>query len=343
METAALVRVLEAWDVAGPWRVSVLADGTNNLVYRAESAAGGGYVLRVYGNHADAERLRFEHAVLTQLEEMGLPFAVPAPLRTRAGATYAYVAVEDGSGGGGVALATLTRLIPGEHPVRENLEQAEAAGTALSLLDEALPRLGGMEDGSQGVSWRSYGDLEHCHPLVPDPRGAIGELPVAGETRARLAARYDWLMERVPSIYATLLRQLVHEDYAPDNMLMVGERVTGVLDFEFCSWDVRVMDLTVALSWWPVRQLGTGDEWPIIAAFARGYARYVRLAAAEIAALPALYELRAYTSLIHRLGRYRAGVSSMEAVVGRAHAALKREEWLWANGERLMETVRAAM
>lgn len=329
--------LLELWDVVGPWRLGALADGTNNLVYRAESAAGGGYVLRVYGNHADAERLRFEHSVLAGLDAVGLPFAVPAPVRTRTGETFAHVMTEDGN----EALATLTRLIPGAAPESANLEQAVAAGEALGLLDEALPQIGTV-DGEQGVSWRSYGDLEHCHPLVPDPRGAIGELPVAEETRTRLAARYDWLMEQIPDIYATLPRQLVHEDYAPDNMLMDGARVTGVLDFEFCTRDVRVMDLTVALSWWPVRQLGTGDEWPIIEAVSRGYGRRVVLAAEEIGALPALYELRAYTSLIHRLGRYRAGVSPMEAVVGRAHAALKREEWLRANGERLKETVRAA-
>ena len=336
MEMAALMGALAAWDVPGPWRVSGLAHGTNNLVYRAESPSGS-YVLVVSSNHVDTGRLRFQHAVLWRLAGMGLPFAVPAPLATKAGDTYALVRVD----GDTRALATLTPLIPGDHPERENVLQAVAAGEALGRLDEALREIGDVGD-ERAVSWRSYGDLEHCHPLVPDPLGAIRELPVAEDARTRLAARYEWLRERIPGIYATLPTQLVHEDYDPSNMLMVGEHVTGVLDFEFCSRDVRVMDLIVALSWWPVRQLGTGHEWPIIEAFVRGYARLVALAAEEIAALPVLYELRAYTSLIHRLGRYRQGLSPLEAVTARAEAALEREDWLRAHAGRLMDVVNAS-
>ncbi len=335
MASAALTGALEMWDVPGPSHVSELAQGTNNLVYRAESPAGR-YVLVVYSNHTDAGRLLFEHAVLGRLSAAGLPFAVPAPVRTKSGETYALITMDDGR----EALATLTPLIAGEHPEHENLAQATAAGEALGMLDEALREIGDVR-GERATTWRSYGDLEHCHPLVPDPLGAIRELPVPEDARQRLAARYEVLMNRVPAIYATLPQQFVHEDYDPGNMLMVGERVMGVLDFEFCTRDVRVMDLTVALSWWPVQQLGTGNEWPIFEAFVRGYARQVTLGAEEIAALPVLYELRAFTSLIHRLGRFRQGLSPLEAVTWRAEAALERADWLRASGGRLMETVSA--
>ena len=125
-------------------------------------------------------------------------------------------------------------------------------------------------------------------------------------------------------------------------MLMDGICVTGVLDFEFCTRDVLPMDLTVALSWWPLDQFGTGAEWPIIRAFARGYARHIRLAPQEIEGIPMLFELRAYTSLIHRLGRYRQGLSPLGAVTARAFAALEREDWLAANGARFVEELRRA-
>jgi len=100
-----------------------------------------------------------------------------------------------------------------------------------------------------------------------------------------------------------------------------------------------VMDLTVALSWWPIAQFGSGDEWPIIRAVVQGYARHVTLTQAETEALPTLFQLRAYTSLIHRLGRYRQGISPLPAVADRAEAALAREDWLRANGERFVEIV----
>src|SRR6185437_14354635 len=155
----------------------------------------------------------------------------------------------------------------------------------------------------------------------------------------RLISGYAWLIERIPDLYATLPQQLAHEDFDPGNVLMEGTRVTGVLDFEFCARDLRAMDLTVALTWWPVRHYGTGAEWPIIAAFANGYARHITLTDVEIEALSTIFRLRAYTSLIHRLGRSRQGLSTLEEALDRAEAAIAREDWLTANGARLIETV----
>jgi len=155
----------------------------------------------------------------------------------------------------------------------------------------------------------------------------------------RLLERYDELMEEIPTLYASLPQQLSHEDYAPSNILMEGGHVTGVLDFEFCARDLGVMDITVALSWWPLSEFGSGAEWPIIEAFGSGFARQKHLTEAEVAAIPTVYNLRAYTSLIHRLGRYRQGVSGLEAVVERAHAALERHRWLAENSRRLVDTL----
>jgi Ser/Thr protein kinase RdoA (MazF antagonist) len=230
-------------------------------------------------------------------------------------------------------LAVLTALIPGAPPQREDLAQAGAAGEALGLLDEALARVQ-LSEPRAALTWRSSGDLAHCHPHVPDPLSDIAELPVSEAARSRLAERYTWLMARIPGLYVRLPQQFMHEDYDPSNLLMDGTQVTGVVDFEFCTRDVRAMDLTVALSWWPLRVLGTGAEWPIMRAFTSGYARRITLDVDEIAAIPLLYELRAYTSLIHRLGRYRQGLSPLEAVIDRAEAALARADWLRTSGDR---------
>jgi homoserine kinase type II len=364
--TPLLNMLVQAWAPPGPLRFSPLAHGTNNVVQRVETPAGS-YVLRVYSNRADLDRLSFEHAILARLAALELPFAVPAPLPTTTGDLFAHVAPDTavwesscgladfspqesacagssvpralpGQYEDGLMLATLTHLIPGAHPRRDDLAQAEAAGAALGLLDATLAHLT-PPNPEEGVSWRSYGDLAHCHPLVPDPSAAIRELPLADDARTRLLERYAWLTERTPGVYASLPRQLVHEDCGPDNMLLEGARVTGVLDFEFCTRDVRVMDLTVALSWWPVARFGSGDEWPIIRAVAGGYARHTHLAAQEITAMPMLFELRAYTSLIHRLGRYRQGLSPLDHVTERALAALERDDWLRANTVRFLEMV----
>jgi homoserine kinase type II len=331
VDLAALDR---AWGIAGPWRAEPLTRGTNNLVQRLETLTGA-YVLRVYSNTADTARLRFERDVLAQLTKARLPFALPTPLPTIDGAYFLAVKTEQGH-----ALATLTPYIPGQPPDRDNLDQATAAGEALGRLTLAMARL---DTPAEGVSWRSSGDLARCHPLVPDPPAAFAELPLPNEKRQRLISGYAWLIERIPDLYATLPQQLAHEDFDPSNVLMEGTRATGVLDFEFCARDVRVMDLTVALTWWPVRRFGTGDEWPIIAAFACGYARHIALTDGEIAALPALFRLRAYTSLIHRLGRSRQGLSTLDEALNRAEAAIAREDWVQSNHVRLIDVVHDAM
>ncbi|MBF6591958.1 MAG: phosphotransferase [Ktedonobacterales bacterium] len=339
MKLAALRR---AWPRVVQWRMRPLAGGTNTRVRLVETPVGR-YVLRIYSHHVDLERLRFEHSILTRLRAEKLPFAVPAPIPTETGDLYARMPAADmDEGGDGEALATLTAFIPGAHPRQGDLAHAMAAGEALATLDAALARISERGAADAGTTWRSYGDLEHCHPLVPDPLAAMGELPMADVSRRRLAARYVALMADIPGVYGRLPRQLTHEDCGPSNVLMEGPRVTGILDFEFCARDVRVMDLAVALSWWPGASFGSGEEWPILRAVAEGYGRQVTLTAEEIEALPLLFQLRAYTSLLHRLGRFRQGLSPLEAVTDRAAAALEREAWLAAHSERLIATVREA-
>jgi Ser/Thr protein kinase RdoA (MazF antagonist) len=323
-----------AWGIARPWRAEPLTHGTNNLVQCVETPTGS-YVLRIYANTSDEERLDFERSVLTQISKAGLPFALPTPLLTTDGASLLKLAAEQER-----RLATLTPYIPGQPPDRDNLDQAIAAGGALGQLTLALATL---DIPAEGISWRSSGDLARCHPLVPDPPAAFADLPLSNEKRHRLITGYAWLVERIPDLYATLPQQLAHEDFVPFNVLMEDARVTGVLDFEFCARDLRAMDLTVALTWWPVRRFGTGEEWPVIAAFTRGYARHLTLTDREIEALPLLFRLRGYTSLIHRLGRARQGLSTDEETLDRAEAAINREDWVRSNDVRLIAVIRKAM
>ncbi len=337
-----LASLQDAWPQTGAWltQPEPLTRGTNNLMYRVE-AAQGAFALRVSGEHVDLRRLRFEHDILAQLDAAGLPFVLPTPLLTAQGDFAARLEPAE-EAAGEPALATLTPLIAGEHPQRDDLAQAVGAGEALGLLDTALELITPAQP-EDAIDWRSTGALAQCHPLVPDPRAALADLPLPADDLTRLRDDYDALMAAIPVLYASLPRQLCHEDYDPSNVLMVGERVTGVLDWEFCALDLRAMDLVVALTWWPIERFGSGDEWPIIAALLWGYVRRRTLADAEVAAIPTLFRLRAYTSLLHRLGRYRQGLSPLEDVVWRATAALEREAWLRAHGERLTQMVGEAL
>ncbi|HEY7849004.1 MAG TPA: phosphotransferase, partial [Ktedonobacterales bacterium] len=284
-----------AWPQTGAWlaQPQPLTRGSNNLMYQVETPTGA-FALRVSGAQVASARLRYEYDVLSQLGGAGLPFALPIPLLTAQGEIFAHIEQAEGA----AALATLTPLIPGEHPQRDDLAQAMSAGEALGLLDAALAQVT-LAQPDTALDWRSTGDLAHCHPFVPDPRAALTELPLPDDQLAQLAENYDTLLAAIPPLYASLPRQLSHEDYDPSNVLMVEEQVTGVLDWEFCALDLRAMDLVVALTWWPAERLGSGEEWPIIAALLWGYTQSRTLESAEVAAIPTLFRLRAFTSLIH--------------------------------------------
>lgn len=43
---------------------------------------------------------------------------------------------------------------------------------------------------------------------------------------------------------------MIHGDLHYDNVMVVGDDVSGLLDFEFCAYDWRAMELAVALSKW---------------------------------------------------------------------------------------------
>ncbi len=331
-----LTLLRQAWPQLGMAKAQPLAGGTNNLMYRFDTDSGS-YVLRVSLGQVTARRLRYEYDILSQLERASLPFAVPTPIPTTHGDIYAKAPM-----GSEPTLATLTPLIPGDLPVRERLDQARSGGEALGLLDQALAKIT-LADPDEAMTWRAVGDLTRCHPAVSEPRAALLELALAPDELAALVREYDALCGAIPALYAQLPRQLSHEDFDPGNILMEDARVTGVLDFEFCAIDVRAMDLVVALTWWPVDHYGTGNEWPILAAVLDGYARTATLEHEEIRAIPTLYMFRAFTSLIHRLGRQRLGLSPMRHVEWRAKAALERAEWLRTNGERLTHVVDEAL
>ncbi len=134
-----------------------------------------------------------------------------------------------------------------------------------------------------------------------------------------------------------LPQQVLHRDYGPSNMLMDDERVTAILDFEFAGVDLRLFDLCVAISWWPVRLMGTGQEWELIDSFGRAYSASVPLSEAELLALPASLRMRDTTSLIWRIGRYIAGLESAKTIQERARHSLWREAWLLGNQGTLVE------
>jgi homoserine kinase type II len=332
-----LSQMWAAWPIAGPWHLSPLFGGTNNLMWRADAADGQSYVLRLSSDLSRAPRMRYEAQILQALEDQHLLFRLPVPLTATSGDCIVSCESEQGTR----MIATLSPLLPGNlhdlPPERHDLLSVSQAASTLAGLDTALAALPDLPAPDGYIPLPTFGELTHWHALVPAPLAAVERLPADREQISQIRAFLTEVLESVPGLYATLPQQVLHRDYDPGNILLDRHRVTAVLDFEFAGRDIRVLELCVALSWWPAHLLGTGTEWELIETFGSAYMKALALSEMELLALPAVFRLRDATSLVHRTGRYLAGMEDKVRMHRRVEHSLWREAWLSAHQNRLLD------
>ncbi len=87
------------------------------------------------------------------------------------------------------------------------------------------------------------------------------ELPAACALAQDVAARWP----------GHLPRSIIHSDLFPDNVLMLGERVTGFIDFYFACDGMMAYDLAVTHAAWSFDLAGGRLSAPIGAALLEGY------------------------------------------------------------------------
>ncbi|KHL93006.1 aminoglycoside phosphotransferase [Paenibacillus sp. IHB B 3415] len=281
--------------------------GWNNTTYFVDSETRRA-VLRIYDTHRDRNKIEFEHAVLQRLAILDLPFKTPVPILTSTGETM--VQLEEGEG----KLACLFGYIDGESPAEQDSgfyeSFGEAAGTLSAVLADVKPE-------SPPV-YRPYYELGRSYPLCtrealrdlllnpPEPlQGLLPELKVLVEAYEGVADSLEQLEE--------LPHQLVHGDLNASNLLVDTEdaaQVTALLDFEFCTWDVRAMEAAVILS----GMLCHEEEERIIRDFWRGFSRKIMLTVEEFKAIPTLILLRKVDVFLHFVTRYWKGIDEVNVL-----------------------------
>jgi len=317
------------WSIPGPWSVRSITQGVNNLTQVIETPQGS-YILRSYRRDRSLERIRYELGVLKSLQERNLPFQVPVPIPTVTGELFAVLAE---------AVVSLSPRLSGSPPLNDNLKQAYAAGQALAELVKALVDIQ-VEGTAQVVPFPPSGDFETWAGIAIVPASIIQELPIPKEEQEQIITLLEETQASAPSLYQSLPQQIIHRDYDQSNILMEGNSVTGVLDFEFCGPDLRILDLAYALSQWPSSLWNSGKEWPVIDAFGQGYFQRQTLALAELEALPRIFRLRATTSLFFHLARFVQGIETPEEILERVRETLTTGTWLQVHEEELVRHAR---
>ena len=259
----ALGALLAGYDVGDLVSAKGIAEGVENSNYLVDTT-GGRFILTLYEKRVDATDLPFFMALLDRLADKGLP--VPRAIRDRGGRQIQEVAGRP---------ACLIEFLPGVSVSHPTPAQARATGAALGRMHAALADF----------------TLERPNALGPAGWHALAERcgadldRISSGLRQRVADELAWLDRNWP---ATLPHSVVHADLFPDNVLMQGDRVTGMIDFYFACSDVRAWDVAVTHSAWCFENDGTGFHADLGAALIAGYDETFGLTPEEQAAFPAL-------------------------------------------------------
>lgn len=261
--TEELQALIMRYDVGALVSAKGIAEGVENSNYLVDTTKAR-FILTLYEKRVDEADLPFFLALLDHLAESGSP--VPRALKDKDGQQIQRVAGRP---------ACLIEFLPGVSVTRPTPAQARAAGAALGRMHNALHSFERERPNSLGpAAWRALAD--ECGTQLDAIAPGLG---------ARVVQELDWLDAHWP---AALPRSVIHADLFPDNVLMLGDRVTGLIDFYFSCTEVRAWDLAVTHAAWCFSADGARFDAALGDALVAGYEAEHPLLPEERAAFPAL-------------------------------------------------------
>jgi homoserine kinase type II len=235
-----------------------IAEGVQNSNYLVETTADR-FILTLYEEWTSTDDLPFFLAMLDHLAAAGaLPDRDGTAIQQLAGRA-----------------ACLIEFLTGVSVSHPTPAQAHAAGAAMGRIHAGLADFTQTRANPLGAdTW---------HPLLVRCGNGMETIE---------AGLYDRVDAAVHSVIAAWPRDLpiaaIHSDLFPDNVLMLGDRVTGIIDFYFACTDIRAYDLAVMHTAWSFDAEGRCHDATIGMALIEGYTSVVPLSDAERAALPTL-------------------------------------------------------
>lgn len=252
-----LARLIAQYDVGELVSAKGIAEGVSNSNWLVETTGkdgtGARFILTLYERRIDYADLPYFLDLLDHLAARGCP--VPRTMHDRDGASFRMV---EGKA------AALIEFLPGVSPTRPTAAQAASVGAVLAQLHLAARDFPRSRANAMDFA-ASAAILETCGPqrlatIAPD-------LPAMLD-HARAAAALD---------LAALPQSQTHTDLFPDNVLMLGDTVTGLIDFYFACNDIRLYDLAVMHTAWSFDTTGRQHDAAVGAALIEGYSRHFPL------------------------------------------------------------------
>ena len=265
---------MKRYDVGELVSAKGIAEGVENSNYLVDTRQGR-FILTLYEKRVDASDLPFFVAILDHLSAKGC--CVPRMLQDRAGA-----AIQELEG----RPACLIEFLPGVSLSHPTPVQARNAGAALAAMHVALTDFpGGRPDVFAPAVLADFARRD----------GFNFEAIKTG-----LSDRVARELFALTALDHALPAGIVHGDLFPDNVLMVGDQVTGLIDFYFAASGMFAWDLAVMHGAWAFDAAGEKYDGAVGDALITGYDAVRPLAPAERAAMPLLARSGALRFLLTR-------------------------------------------
>lgn len=273
----AAAELLARYDVGKLVSLKGIAEGVENSNYLLETDRAR-FILTLYESRVDPADLPYFHNLLAHLHAAGCP--VPRFIDDRDGRW-----LQDVRG----KKACLIEFLPGISVSEPTPTQAAAVGKALAKMHMAVVNFGELKPNPLGQSsWKAL--FDQCDQTAANALQA----GFAGE----IARECDWLSENWPP---NLPQCAVHTDLFPDNVLIRGDQVGGLIDFYFACTDFRAYDLAVTHAAWSFTADGRHYLAEIGTALLEGYGAVIQLTEDEKQALPVLARGASLRFLLTRL------------------------------------------
>ncbi|HEX3664992.1 MAG TPA: homoserine kinase [Rhizomicrobium sp.] len=270
-----LGNLLSGYDIGTPKSFKGIAEGVENSNFLLQTDRGT-YILTLYEKRVRAEDLPFFLDLLEHLSRRGI--ACPQPVRARSGAQW--TTLKDRP-------AALLSFLDGVSLRRPRAGHCAEAGAALATLHSAGADFVSRRANSLSLSgWRKL--AESVMTRADSVESGLAQL---------IATRLDSIEDTWPS---GLPAGVIHADLFPDNVLFIGNRISGLIDFYFACDDFYAYDLAVMLNAWCFEPAGSFNRTRAQSLIS-AYCQRRPLSNLEKQALPVLAQGAALRFLLTRL------------------------------------------
>jgi len=257
----ALAELIAQYDVGELQSAKGIAEGVSNSNWLIETSKAR-FILTMYERRIELADLPYFLGLLDHLSAKGCP--VPRTIHDRSGSAFRML--------DGKAVA-LIEFLAGVSPSKPNAAQAHAVGQVLARIHAASADFGesranGMDFAANQALLDKCGEaaLASINPALPEILG-----PAAQASALNL--------EQLPQAQ-------IHADLFPDNVLMLDNEVTGLIDFYFACTGPMALDLAVTHAAWSFDPENNAFDPELGSAILKGYQEIRSLTDQERALMP---------------------------------------------------------